>query len=139
MAAQGECFQLDRLEGQPVLVHHGVGEAELAGPGPAVLHRQGVHVRPGVCSSLVCVGIVTIIAVLPPAVLHWARLGEVPQLRLGEAVDTAGCRWEDALSTTSGLVTRAAEVMAVAFKQISAKVREFSVKCKLCNTVFKLK
>ena len=56
---------------------------------------------------------------LPPAVLHWARLGEVPQLRLGEAVDTAGCRWEDALSTTSGLVTRAAEVMAIAFKQIS--------------------
>ena len=55
---------------------------------------------------------------LPPAVLHWARLGEVPQLRLGEAVDTAGCRWEDALSTTSGLVTRAAEVMAIAFRHI---------------------
>ena len=70
----------------------------------------------------------TIIAVLPPAVLHWARLGEVPQLRLGEAVDTAGCRWEDALSTTSGLVTRAAEVMAIAFKQISLNVKKHKYK-----------
>ena len=123
MAAQGECFQLDRFEGQPVLVHHGVGEAELAGPGHAVLHRQGVHVGPGVCSSRVCGNSNYSIAVLPPAVLHWARLGEVSQLRLGEAVDAAGCRWEDALSTTSGLVTRAAELMAIAFKQINTRYK----------------